>query len=204
MKNINPSDILVAGPGDDTSGLISKIFNFYLTPTADAEALEQLLSTLNVDVVTGAVTPINTIINFPDQLQSAQVANPNAVIVCVMPDIDDDETIANMTYHKHFKTWIQANLSEAVAQWPELDGNTADPVLCEQAFMSDLSTKVSPTHWRSLTDLDLIIDFKTVIGQDSQDLNQIIADFLETPKATEIDTYISQYRAANQQYIIYR
>jgi hypothetical protein len=41
------------------------------------------------------------------------------------------------------------------------------------------------------------------MGLDTKDLNQIISDFLEMPRMSEFDTFIEQFRTANQQYLSY-
>lgn len=120
-----------------------------------------------------------------------------------MPAEDDAATIAKMTYHIFWKSEIQANPDSAIAMWPELSGITSDPVLCEAAFMSNVFTKCSPSNWIS-TDTsaaDLTIDFKTVMGLDAKDLSQIISDFLQMPRQSQLDTFIQQFRTANQQYL---
>jgi hypothetical protein len=50
---------------------------------------------------------------------------------------------------------------------------------------------------------DLVIDFKTVMGLDTKDLNQIISDFLGMSRMAEFDTFIQQFRTINQKYLSY-
>lgn len=203
MKTIDSSSLFFAGSASDASNVVFNLFHFY-NATATGLDLGELSQIYAVDPVTGSTHLRREIINFAEQIGDISNSVPEAIIICVKPDLDDRLTIAKMIYHKHFKTWISENLTLAIDQWPELAGVTDDPVACEQAFLSNLSTKVSPLDWSDTRNYDLVIDFKTVLGLDSKDLNQIVADFLETPRSADIDTFISDYRNANQQYISYK
>ena len=211
------ANLFVAGPPNQANSLVGHIFtpmkmigNF--PPAERTSRLRQAITTYFLYPTEPAINPdsgavqanIKTIM-LPELIAQTRSETPDATIVCIMPAEDDAVTIAKMSYHTYWKSEIQANPESAIAQWPELDGKTSDPDLCEAAFMSNVFTKCSPSSWieTGTSAADLVIDFKTVMGLDTKDLNQIISDFLEMPRMSEFDTFIQQFRTANQQYLSY-
>lgn len=203
MRNIDLTKLFIAGPGDQTENFVRILIQYSVYTAILPE----------IDVGSGVIIPkleptgvgeipFNSL-RYPELIAQTRIATPDAVIICIMPAVDDAATIAKMTYHIFWKSKIQANPESAIAIWPELSGKTSDPVLCEATFMSNVFTKCSPSDWIS-TDTsaaDLAIDFKTVMGLDTKDLNQIISDFLEMPRQSQLDTFIQQFRTVNQQYL---
>jgi hypothetical protein len=203
MKTIDPTKLFIAGPGDQTVRFVRGIINHSVNSLAPP----------TIDDVSGIIVPRQVAsdevvipaqnLNFPELIAQTRSEIPESTIICIMPAEDDAATIAKMIFHTYWKDQIQSNPAGAIATWPELAGQTSDPALCEAAFMSDVHSKCSPVAWieSDTSAADLVIDFKTVMGLDTKDLNQIICDFLQIPRQAELDTLIAQFRAANQQYI---
>jgi hypothetical protein len=216
MKTIDQTTLFVASPGAQTADLVSILFAV-INQISKLSQTDQQSYTVRkfitdyffnpaqpiINTVTGTISKTSNTLNFPDQVALTRSEIPAATIVCIMPAEDDASTIAKMTYHTYWKVEIQTNPESAIALWPELAGKISDPVLCEAAFMSDVFSKCSPSNWIKIdtSAADLVIDFKTVMGLDSKDLNQIISDFLQMPRQSQLDTFIEQFRAANQQYL---
>jgi len=205
MRNIDLSKLSIASPGDHTANFVQTIIKCAVN-SAILNDIDQD-SGLVVARQEAPETPEIEIRNlsFPEQIAQTRSEIPGAIIVCIMPAEDDAATIAKMKYHTFWKDQIEDYPDRAIALWPELAGQTTDPVWCEAAFMSNLVTKCSPEHWinTDTSAADLKIDFKTVMGLDTKDLNQIICDFLEMPRQSSFDAFISDFRTANQKYLSY-
>jgi hypothetical protein len=209
--------LCVAGPGGTATGLVGRMFtpmkmigNY--SPIERTVRLKQAVTNYFlysaepvIDPVTGMIQANTKNLTLPEQIAQTRRETPDVTIVCIMPAEDDATTIAKMSYHTYWKSEIQANPESAIALWPELSGKTSDPVLCEAAFMSNVFTKCSPISWieTDMSAADLVIDFKTVMGLDTKDLNQIISDFLGMSRMAEFDTFIQQFRTINQKYLSY-
>lgn len=205
MRNIDLTKLFVAGPGDHTANFVQILIKCSVTSAAVHE----------IDVESGVIIPRfeppgapdiqPNGICFPELIAQKRREDPAATILCVMPAEDDAATIARMTYHIFWKEEIQEDPASAIAKWPELDGQQWDPVLCETAFMSNVHSKCTPETWIAAdrSNIDLVIDFKTVMGLDTKDLNQIICDFLEIPRQDDLDEFIQQFRTINQKYLSY-
>jgi hypothetical protein len=203
MRNIDLTQLFVASPGDQTENFV----RILIQCSVNAAILPEIDVGSGIIISKSAPTDVDKILfnslRYPELIAQTRNKIPDSTIVCIMPAEDDAATIAKMTYHIFWKSEIRANPESAIAMWPELSGITSDPVLCEAAFMSNVFTKCSPNDWIS-TDTsaaDLTIDFKTVMGLDTKDLNQIISDFLQMPRQSQLDTFIQQFRTANQQYL---
>ena len=138
--------------------------------------------------------------HFPEDVVNIRNTHPDSTIIYIKFDADDIPLIVTLMYNKHFKFWIDENWEQAVKQWPELT-NATTPADKEVAFFLNLTTKID-SNWGSvdLTKVDLVIDFKTVIGKDKKDLHQIIVDYLEITRLPEVDRFIDQYRSINEKY----
>lgn len=200
MKILNLSNVIITTPSfDGPALLISNIIKHHINIFDDIETDPLTVNLTTGEVVRTGLAEIK--INYDDMV-SLSTAGPEKIVICIMPDQEDILPIAKMMYHQYFKQWIAENPDHATAQWPELTENLSNEEQTEAAFLLDLSSKVYIDGWQSATELfDLVINFKTVMGTDDADFHQILADFLETPRLTEIDTYISQYRLANNQYL---
>ena len=56
-------------------------------------------------------------------------------------------------------------------------------------------------HWINSVNLSIVdyfIDFKTIVGLNSIDLNQQVANILNVPPDTEIESFINEYQTINQ------
>jgi len=209
MRNIDLIKLYLAGPCDHTSNFVQNIIrcsvNAVTLPEIDVKSgvIISRPDPASVDSTGVYQTYQNALLHFPEQIAETRSGNLESVIVCIMPAADDAATIAKIAYHTFWKKQIQHDPTIAISQWPELEGKTSDPDLCEVAFMSNVSTKCSPSSWNSIdtSAVDLVIDFKTVMGLDTKDLTQIICNFLEIPRQSEFDTFIEKFRTANQQYL---
>lgn len=138
--------------------------------------------------------------HFPDDVARIRNETLDSTIIYIKFDDDDIPVIVKMMYKKHFKFWIDENLEQAVKQWPELT-NAITPADKETAFFKNLRSKIDVT-WNSVdvTKVDLVIDFKTIMGINKTDLHQLIVDYLGVTQLPEVDAFIKQYRSINQQY----
>jgi hypothetical protein len=205
MRNIDLNQLFIAAPGDQTEYFV----RILIQCSVNAAILPEIDVGSGIIISKSAPTDVDKILfnslRYPELIAQTRSEIPDSTIVCIMLAEDDATTIAKMTYHIFWKSEIQTNPESAIAMWPELSGITSDPVLCEAAFMSNVFTKCSPNDWIS-TDTsaaDLTIDFKTVMGLDTKDLNQIICDFLQIPRRADLDAFIQQFRTINQKYLSY-
>jgi hypothetical protein len=139
--------------------------------------------------------------HFPEDVVRIRNTYPDSTIIYIKFDKDDIPLIVRLMYDKHFKSWIDENPEQAINQWPELENNLLSAESKETAFFSNLVTKID-TMWETidLADVDLVLDFKTVIGKDEKDLHQIIVDYLKTTRRPEVDIFINRYRFINEKY----
>ena len=117
-------------------------------------------------------------------------------------DQDDKSTIAKMAFYKHFKFSIYKNPDILNQNWYGKLSNI-DPLdieLLEKTFVQNPNYLIF-LNWRNqVKKLNpvLVIKFKDILyGQ----LNEIIANYLQTVPLPEVENYIKEYRAINKKYI---
>jgi hypothetical protein len=195
MKDLTVPNLLVGSPYAGLASLVLTIIKYYYSPNKKID--------LAVDSESGAVEiagPVKQ--DFAEFMSAVETKSADQFVICIPVSDDNSLAVAKMSYHQYFKQWIIENNELATEQWPELINNLSDPALAESAFLSDLFTKVY-VGWATMdqTNIDLTIDFETIMGTNNIDLHQTIADFIEVDRLPEIDTFIEQYRSANQQYL---
>lgn len=137
----------------------------------------------------------------PTDIEIIKQVNPTAKIVLISYEPDDLNLIIKMQYEKVFKKWLYRNKDAAEQTWPELKGRMATPEEQENSVKAVLASGYST--WLSKIDsceVDKIIKFKTIIGQSDEDLNQIITEYIQLDRLTEVEEFIKQYRLINQKY----
>jgi hypothetical protein len=138
----------------------------------------------------------------PGVVSSVKSRHPDSQIVYIRIDQDDVLPITRMIYFKFVKDWFKEHLVEAENKWVELHGATSEQDR-EQRYLSNLENKLPPS-WLTddVSQVDFVLDFKTIYGKNNQDLHQIIVDRLGTTRVPELDEFIYQYRTVNEKYFV--
>ena len=123
----------------------------------------------------------------------------------VLIDFDDDDIpyITKMAFYKVLKaTQLQKDPEFLKREWPHLfstvdstDYDTIEKILLDNPeclIFSDWKDQLL-----TLTPI-LVIKFKDIMFGE---LNEIIANFFQTSKLSEVDKFIEEYRAANKKYL---
>lgn len=178
--------------GGTCGSFVKLIFAYYLTLSSQSKPV-----TLFVDPATGDCH--NNYISHTHWLDQVDITKK---IIVIDFDEDDKISIIKMAF---WKVWIKNISSDSDILKKLWDGilshvDPANAVLLEQTFIQNSSYLIFSDWQDQIKTLSpaLIIKFKDII---SGNLNKIIADFLQAPQLTEVDTFINEYRNINKKYI---
>lgn len=123
-------------------------------------------------------------------------------LVLIDFDEDDKPLIVKMAFHKVVKKQIADDPNFLTTQWnnPLFESCRHDTKLLEQIFIDNPGYLIFEDWKDQIKNLNpvLTIKFKDIMFGN---LNSIIANFFNVAPMPEVDKFIEQYRAINQQYI---
>ena len=123
-------------------------------------------------------------------------------IIAINFDNNDKPTIIKMAFHKSMKYHICKNPDILKTNWngelKHIDPFDFD--LLEKTFIENPNYLIFPDWKTQLAQVkpELTIQFKDILYGN---LNEIIANFLQTPQLPEVDQYINKYRTINKKYV---
>lgn len=148
--------------------------------------------------------------------------SPNNSVITIVFDESDFLTMAKFEFGKIEQPKIETNLNDYIAEVKqelasstsinctehiteflrelEAYNTTCDTKKLQQSYIKSYLGTGLATEWLKQINydvVDLVIDFKTILGQTDKDLHQIIADYAGKPKMQEVDDFINQYREIN-------
>ena len=188
------SDYVFIFRGGTCGSFVKLIWNYY-------RYIDQQCN-LYINEVTGDAHNPNLPIHYHNigDILKLKKTDPNIRIVLITFEDDDIELISKMGYFKHTKKWLANtnNLEFAMKEWPEIAEGIKNPATREITWMQHYST--GSKRWINdieINQADVIIDFKTIYGKTSKDLNKIIAEYFGVEHLQEVDEYINKYRLLN-------
>lgn len=104
--------------------------------------------------------------------------SPDVKVIAISIEPDDLKIVNKMHYYKSTMFNNKAN-PDVIFDWQQQWNNSID-----------------------YTQIDLVIKFKTILGMSGEDLNQLLADYLQTEKLAEVDEFINSYREINKKLYI--
>jgi len=117
-------------------------------------------------------------------------------MITINYDKEDFPLINKMFYNKWWKQYALENWEEVRAQWDEID--TVSNLEEKQLIIHEQEWLEWPQKqdWDSM---DLVINFKTILGHTSENLNSIIALHLDKEISPSVDQFIEAYRNKQQE-----
>ena len=126
----------------------------------------------------------------------------NPTVILIQYDSDDIDQIAQMGFYKHVPAkWSEETYNEQCgSDWPPYSENLLnESEIVKNEIIERI--KIEAKSWLSKIDLnlvDLVIEFKTIIGKNSISLNQQIAEFFNKEPNIKIQEHIITYQNLNR------
>jgi hypothetical protein len=193
-KVTNVNDYTFFFIGGSCGSFVKTIFWYYLTAPHT-----QPLKNLKINPITGdchGLAPIIKHCHWPDQLDTTKK------IISIDFDDDDKPIIARMAFWKVVTDQLARDPTILETKWDK-DLAHMDPTnlqLLEKFFVENPDYLIFPDWKIQIEKLSpvLVIKFKDILFND---LNGLVASFLNVPVLTEMDEFIQNYRLINKKYL---